>query len=328
MAVARGEAFMREREITVRLEGPSVARGRLGVNDFVHLIKGIQVSVKRIGLNRAGRRGGGPGRLPRDIETACSLEVVSLDRGSLAVTLALPEPVSQVSLFDDVGEEALALLIEGLGVIDRSTDSWPEAIDHSVIEPLLDMSRLLDRGIERLEFRSGEREASRKALIDHRVRTRLRSQLERPMPFETTAVGLLMEVDFKDHTAELHEPSGNVVKLSFIPEEDELMREAAKARVRAFGEGERNPNGRLVRLKLRRLEIIGEMVLEGEGSALRLPDEAQLTPWRREEDPFRDAKPLAELTVLIGGLPDNRDPEEILKDLRQSRAIRPLDHRE
>ncbi|HLC43130.1 MAG TPA: hypothetical protein VJO34_16075 [Methylomirabilota bacterium] len=48
------------------------------------------------------------------------------------------------------------------------------------------------------------------------------------------------------------------------------------------------------------------------------------SPWRREEDPFRNAKPLADLKVLLGGLPDNRDPEEILRDLRAARPIRPL----
>lgn len=60
--------------------------------------------------------------------------------------------------------------------------------------------------------------------------------------------------------------------------------------------------------------------------ARREIDKKQLTPWRRSEDPFRDIKPLADLTVLIGELPDNRDADEILRDLRQSRAIRPFDH--
>lgn len=53
-----------------------------------------------------------------------------------------------------------------------------------------------------------------------------------------------------------------------------------------------------------------------------------LTPWRRSGDPFRDAKPLGDLAVLIGGLPDDRDAEEILRDLRQMRSSRSLDARE
>ncbi len=317
-----------KRQITVHLEGPRVAKGRLSVDDFGRLIKGIQLSIKRIGLNRAGRHGRGPGRLPREIEAACSLEVVSLDRGSLSVTLALPEPSDQASLFDDPGEEALALLVDGLGQIEQLTESWPEPIDQSVIESLLDVSRLLDRGIERVEVRLGDRRVLRRAAMNLQVRSRLRSQIERPLPSETSTVGLLMEIDFKDHTAEVHEPSGNVVRLSFTPDEDELMREAAKARVRVFGEGERHPDGRLTRLTLRRLEILDGGAGEGEEVPGRLPQEGQLTPWRRVEDPFGDIRPLGELSAFIGGLPDDRDPEEILRDLRQARRIRPLEHPE
>lgn len=316
------------REITVRLEGPKVAKGRLSVDDFGHLIKGIQLSIKRIGLNRAGRRGGGPGRLPKEIEAACSLEVVSLDRGSLSVTLALPEPPLQTSLFEDPGEEALALLVDGLAQIEQSITSWPEAIDFGAIEPLLDVSRLLDRGIEHLELRLGDKRARRRAVVNRQVRDRLRAQIEQPLPAEISTVGLLMEIDFKDHTAEVHEPSGNVVRLSFAQEEDELMRVAAKARVRVFGEGERHPDGRLARMALKRLEILDGEVEEREDSLARLPYEGQLTPWKRQEDPFQHARPLAELAALIGGLPDDRDPEDILRDLRQIRTMRSLERGE
>lgn len=316
---------MRPREITVRLEGPAVARSRLGVDDFARLIKGIQLSVKRIGLSRAGRRGGGPGRLPREIESACSLEVVTLNSGSLSLTLALPDPSPQASLFEDPGEEALELLVDGLAQVGRSEETWPEPLDFGVIEPLLDVTRLLDRGIERVELRLGRKVGDRRALVDQGVRTRLRSRMEQPLPAESVAVGLLLEVDFKDHTAELHEPSGNVIRLSFAPDEDELMREAAKARVRTFGEGERSPDGHLVRLKLKRLEVLGDRVDAGAEASSSLPYEARPTPWRREDDPFRDARPLPELAVLIGGLPDDRDAEEILRDLRASRVPRSPD---
>jgi hypothetical protein len=317
-----------KREITVHLDGPRVAKGRLSVDDFGHLIKGIQLSVKRIGLKRAGRPGRGPGRLPKDIEAACSLEIVALDRGSLSVTLALPEPSIQVSFFDDPGEEALGLLVDSLAQIEQSTASWPEQIDSSVIEPLLDIGRLLDRGIEHVTFSFIDKKPYRHATMNREVRNRLRSQIERPLPSETSTVGSLMEIDFKDHTAEVHEPTGNVVRLSFASEEDELMREAAKARVRAFGEGEHHPDGRLARLTLKRLEILDGEPDEGEDAPSRLPHEGQLTPWKRTDDPFRDARPMVDLTLLIGGLPDDRDTEEILRDLRDTRAIRRLNHRE
>lgn len=54
----------------------------------------------------------------------------------------------------------------------------------------------------------------------------------------------------------------------------------------------------------------------------------RLTPWKRQDDPFQHAKPLAELAALIGGLPDDRDPEDILRDLRQIRTLRSLERGE
>jgi hypothetical protein len=44
------------------------------------------------------------------------------------------------------------------------------------------------------------------------------------------------------------------------------------------------------------------------------------TPWRLEIDPFANASPLVDLSSLAGGLPDDRDAEEILRDLRISRG--------
>ena len=51
--------------------------------------------------------------------------------------------------------------------------------------------------------------------------------------------------------------------------------------------------------------------------------DGQRTPWRRAEDPFRDARPLDDLAVLIGGLPDDRELDEILGELRRARLPRP-----
>ncbi len=64
------------------------------------------------------------------------------------------------------------------------------------------------------------------------------------------------------------------------------------------------------------------------GKAKRKVDEPRLLIWRRAADPFGDAKPLVDLAVLVGGLPDDRDPDEILRDLRRTRAIRHFDPQE
>ena len=44
-------------------------------------------------------------------------------------------------------------------------------------------------------------------------------------------------------------------------------------------------------------------------------EQRAVTPWRATEDPFAGALPVAHLSALVGGLPDAREPEEILVDL-------------
>jgi hypothetical protein len=52
-----------------------------------------------------------------------------------------------------------------------------------------------------------------------------------------------------------------------------------------------------------------------------LPEGPIVTPWRNETDPFANAKPL-DLSLLIGGYPDERDADEIIADLRAARKPR------
>ena len=46
------------------------------------------------------------------------------------------------------------------------------------------------------------------------------------------------------------------------------------------------------------------------------------TSWRVEADPFANFTTSTDLRVLLGGLPDDRDPDEILKDLQNARVPR------
>jgi len=264
--------------------------------------------------------------LPKEIEAACSLDVVAFEGGSVKVTLALRESSDQLSLLEDTGEQALEALILDLSAISATAEPLPANFELGVVEPLLDLSGLLERRIDRIELLPDDmgRPRAPVAVIDRHVRARLRAFIERPIPSEASVVGLLLEIDFKDGTAEVHEASGSVVRLSFDREQDERLRLAAKSRVRAFGTAQRDAGGRILSLRLVSLEILEEdLVLQ---DSTRLPGERRLTEWKSSEDPFASTQPLSDASVLIGGLPDDRTAEEILADLRASRRTRPEDH--
>jgi hypothetical protein len=68
------------------------------------------------------------------------------------------------------------------------------------------------------------------------------------------------------------------------------------------------------------MSIPGDQRVDTHQSGSGLPCEHPITPWRLEIDPFAGASPLVELSLLAGGLPDGRDAEEILCDLRGATA--------
>lgn len=311
------------RSLTLHLSGPRVASGRLSVDDLSRLAQGLQLALKRTGLRETGRPGKAPGRLPKEIEAACSLDLVRFTGGSVNLTLELREPPrpEQPPLFTipDPGEQALDALLDDLATV-ASDAPLPSRLELGVVEPLLDMTGLLERGVDEIAVYDPMQPATPLAVLNRHVRARLRSFIERPAPTETGVVGLLLEIDFKDATAELHEATGNVVRLSFSPDEDERLRSAAKSRVRAFGTAQRESDGRITQLRLSRLEILEEL---SEVDSFRLPTEGLRTEWTSSTDPFLGVEPLHDVSVLIGGLPDDRDASDILADLRALRRPRP-----
>jgi hypothetical protein len=70
------------------------------------------------------------------------------------------------------------------------------------------------------------------------------------------------------------------------------------------------------------MSVIGDERLDTHGALSNAARENVITPWRLEIDPFANASPLVDLSTLAGGLPDERDAEEILRDLDLCRRKR------
>jgi hypothetical protein len=70
------------------------------------------------------------------------------------------------------------------------------------------------------------------------------------------------------------------------------------------------------------MDIIGEHRVKDRRPAPGLPEERPVTPWCAEVDPFAQASPVADLSIIAGGLPDPRDADEILRDLASCRMKR------
>jgi len=126
----------------------------------------------------------------------------------------------------------------------------------------------------------------------------------------TTVTGLLLEANWKEHTAEIYPDAGPVVKVRFPEDLSDAIQRAARQRVRVTGRATRPRNGP------RRLQVEELEVLDG---APGLDEMLQTASAQPRADPFAHAKPLVNVWDLFPPLPDERSADEIIEDIRACR---------
>lgn len=311
---------MDARILNVRLVGDAVRSHRISVDDFGRLIHNVQLAVKRLGQRIAGQEGKRQGRLPKDIESACSLDILAIEPGSVVVQLGLPRPKGQGQLFGDTGEQAVERLLDGMAMLSGRSKGWPKDFDPSVVDPMLEVGKILGHGVERIDFNFKRKsKAARAVSYTAAIRTRIEKRIESPVPEQVAVVGFLLEVDFKDKTAEIHEALGPVVKIKFEESLEDIVLSGAKRQVKVIGTAERNSDGRVGRLQVIHLEVLEDF------SPGPLEPGLFVSEVSAGDDPFRGARPLTDISLLVGGLPDTRNAEEIIRDLGSLRKARRLD---
>jgi hypothetical protein len=125
--------------------------------------------------------------------------------------------------------------------------------------------------------------------------------------------GLLLEADWKEHTAEIYPDTGPAVKVEFPEELSDAVQLAARRRVRVTGTTRRPRNGEQ-RLRIGELEVV-----DGAPWLRQVLEAAAVSAPKR--DPFEGARPIEDVSALLGGLPDERSAEEIIADIESCRAV-------
>lgn len=309
--------IVNNRILEVHLEGPAVKGHRISVDDFGRLIHNIQLATKRLGQRIAGQEGKRSGRLIKDVEAACSLQIVAIGAGSVRVHLGLPAPANQPSIFGDTGGLAVERLLDGLEMLDRTDNEWPTDFDPAVVDPVLELGRILNHGVEKIEFKYGQRSGKRrKTTYTAKLRDRIEKRISAPMRQQISLIGFLLEIDFKDRTAEIHQTLGQVVKFSFPETLDGIVLAAAKRQVKVIGKGDKDDAGRIGKVEALHLEVC------------EAPQKAVLIKQAfiaRREDPFAGRAPLASVSGFFKNFPDKRSAEEMIRDIKENRSPREMD---
>jgi hypothetical protein len=252
--------------LTVRLEGPAVKNHRIALRDLVLLGTHLQTAVDRVARVLIGQRESTrPGRTPAEIVSCCTLELVSLREGSLVLVCDLPQR-DQSTLFEDLGEESLSVLVEGIG---RLSDGrpLPEAFDAGVMLAVRESGKLLERGLDQISFELQTRRGDKRASYTSVVHANLVSRIQQPTENRRAIEGRLLMGDFKESArrCRLHLPAGGTVGCRFGEAQAGAVLAALTKHVRVFGETS-EVGGDVVSLAIEDIEVLDSAPEEGSGS--------------------------------------------------------------
>lgn len=200
------------------------------------LAKAIQTTLRRIAADKDGTTG----RHPKDIRRACSLDLVGFERGSVRIAFELARPpAGDSALWPDAGRASLERFIDVLDAGEAGRDDWAAGLSSPVLDGFDRITRPLDDGITSITFNVDSPSAPRPrrtVTVTKRFRERVRVAPPAPSPPGVIrVVGVIWEADWKDHTAELHQPDGRVVRLLFDARRDDEITDARRLRVAATG---------------------------------------------------------------------------------------------
>jgi hypothetical protein len=247
--------------LTIKLQSGRGQENRISVDALTEVLKKVQLCVKRLGLVLSGQTGTAkPGRILRDVETACSLEVVAIKQGSFLLGLDIPVGQgTQQNLFgteEPLGQMAIDKMLEGIHLLAQDTPRLVNEFDYGVLVALREASHVLDRGVDRVEFaRRGNGGAARLVALDRRVRERVLENITSPIKSAVEIKGALREVDLERHSCQVYPQSGHHVDCFFQDQHEPAIKDLLDSYVVATGEATlREADGRITRMQIQDIE--------------------------------------------------------------------------
>lgn len=309
--------------MTIHLEGPAVSNHRIPLQDLVLFGQQWQTAVNRVARVLLGQASSAQaGRTPAEIEAACALEVVALYGGSVQLVCDLPQN-KQLSFTEDLGEEAIRHLVDGINRLVSDESTLPGGYDRGVLSAVRDSGKLFERGITKISIDlhtgAGHWDAAYTPEVRGKIATRI---LQAASANSRTVEGRLLMGDFNETglKCRIHPPLGRPIPCSFDDSLKDSVLTALTHYVRAVGEATERGN-EIQALRIQDIEVLDvtpPTISEGE----RQPGQSF---FMERHDPLtlaaeQGVSPVTDLNQLLGDFwPEDESVDDFVTTLYEWR---------
>jgi len=307
--------------LTVHLEGKGVERHRVALQDLILFGQQLQAALARVGTVLSGGTSLRRGRKPTEIAEACSLDLVSMTDGSVALAFEPRVPSSeQAKLFtaDSLGERALGCLVDGLAHLSNEATEMelPRGYDRGVLLALREGAKILDHGISAIRFDLHGRGQRLKASYTPQLQEQVVRRIRAPIASQREIEGRLLMGDFResDLRCRVHPPVGSPIACTFDEAQRESVLAALTQYVRIVGEAKEEA-GRIVSLKIADIEILDNIRETEEGRPL-FDEKSNLEELATEQG----VTAVADFDALLGDFwPEDESADDFIAQVRSWR---------
>ena len=300
--------------LILKISGPDIHAGRIPVPDLLVICQHAQSAVNRQAEALEGKQTLHPGPKLGKVRHECTLELVSLGKGSAVLGFEQAKPQPNLPPMGSLGEEAIATVAEAIRTVGKGR---ARNIDPGVLDSLKSMGELFGNGVRSIQWivpaRAGRKRIS--ATFNSNVQRRVVDKLKPPTSEHVSLDGVLEMADFKpaDQKCRIHPTLGPAINCTFDPSLADEIYAVLRQAARIEGDATINTQtGKTENISIISVKPLDPLTVNA-GSFFKGWTFDQLVHMQAVE-PLRDSK------VLAGGWPDDEDVDDVLTDIYQRRA--------
>lgn len=227
------------RSIRVTFEGPDIGLGWVPVPDLLAVLEGLQGAMTIVVEDLWGRTHT-RGRVPSEIQQSATLKLGDVRIGSFAATLQLERPPTARPEMFDLQPQAIDRLMGGIEahVAGRETGLPGDADRH-----LAGVAGRIRRSSDSLTLEGGT--TRRRVVLSAETVAASEAQALPAGPRKVRLSGRLLEIDYRDRSAEVWDPHGRMTRIRFTEDQQAQVDAARQQHVTIEGVVEVGPSGRL-----------------------------------------------------------------------------------